>query len=55
MVTMSYELVPKVRSQIKENCKLTNSQRLIRQRSGDIAEIQVPNGLMKFEIVDISR
>ena len=22
---------------------------------GDIAEIQVPNGLMKFEIVDISR
>ena len=28
---------------------------LLGKKVGDIAEIQVPNGLMKFEIVDISR
>ncbi|MGB1931728.1 MAG: GreA/GreB family elongation factor, partial [Flavobacteriales bacterium] len=28
---------------------------LLGKEVGDIAEIQVPNGLMKFEIVDISR
>ena len=56
--TMSYELVPESEADLKSKKISISSpiaKGLLGKEIGDIAEIQVPNGLMKFEIVDISR
>ena len=56
--TMSYELVPESEADLKSKKISVSSpiaKGLLGKEVGDIAEIQVPNGLMKFEIVDISR
>jgi transcription elongation factor GreA len=54
----SYTLVADSETNIKEGKLSVNSpigKGLLGKQVGDIAEIQVPNGVMKFEIVDISR
>ncbi|MAZ55077.1 transcription elongation factor GreA [Flavobacteriales bacterium] len=56
--TMSYEIVPESEANLKAKKISVSSpiaKGLLGKEVGDIAEIQVPNGLMKFEIVDISR
>tara|TARA_Y100000589_G_C27188125_1_gene643544 strand:+ start:2265 stop:2738 length:474 start_codon:yes stop_codon:yes gene_type:complete len=56
--TMSYEIVPESEADLKAKKISVSSpiaKGLLGKEVGDIAEIQVPNGLMKFEIVDISR
>ena len=55
---MSYEIVPESEANLKAKKISVSSpiaKGLLGKEVGDIAEIQVPNGLMKFEIVDISR
>ena len=54
----SYTLVADSETNIKEGKLSVNSpigKGLLGKEVGDIAEIQVPNGVMKFEIVEISR
>ena len=54
----SYTLVADSESDIKQGKLSVNSpigKGLLGKEVGDIAEIQVPNGIMKFEIVEISR
>ena len=56
--TMSYEIVPESEADLKSKKISVSSpiaKGLLGKEVGDIAEIHVPNGLMKFEIVDISR
>ena len=56
--TMSYEIVPESEANLKAKKISVSSpiaKGLLGKEVGDIAEIQVPNGLMKFEIVDINR
>ena len=56
--TMSYEIVPESEADLKAKKISVSSpiaKGLLGKEVGDIAEIHVPNGLMKFEIVDISR
>lgn len=56
--TMTYELVPESEADLKTKKISISSpiaKGLLGKRVGELAEIQVPNGLMKFEIVDISR
>ncbi|MBF45543.1 MAG: transcription elongation factor GreA [Flavobacteriales bacterium] len=56
--TMSYEIVPESEADLKAKKISVSSpiaKGLLGKGVGDIAEIHVPNGLMKFEIVDISR
>jgi len=53
-----YTLVADSETNIKEGKLSVNSpigKGLLGKEVGDIAEIQVPNGVMKFEIVEISR
>ena len=53
-----YTLVADSESDIKQGKLSVNSpigKGLLGKRIGDIAEIQVPNGIMKFKIVEISR
>jgi len=54
----SYTLVADSESDIKQGKLSVNSpigKGLLGKEVGDIAEIEVPNGIMKFEIVEISR
>ena len=54
----TYTLVADSETNIKEGKLSVNSpigKGLLGKEVGDIAEIQVPNGVMKFEIVEISR
>jgi transcription elongation factor GreA len=53
-----YTLVADSETNIKEGKLAVNSpigRGLLGKKVGDIAEIQVPNGIMKFEILEISR
>jgi len=56
--TMTYVIVPESEADLK-NKKISVSspiaKGLLGKRIGDIAEIKVPNGLMKFEIIEIHR
>jgi len=54
----TYTLVADSETNIKEGKLSVNSpigKGLLGKKVGEIAEIQVPNGVMKFEIMDISR
>ena len=54
----TYTLVADSETNIKEGKLAVNSpigRGLLGKEVGDIAEIQVPSGIMKFEILDISR
>ncbi|PHS53567.1 MAG: transcription elongation factor GreA [Lutibacter sp.] len=54
----NYTLVADSETNIKEGKLSVNSpigKGLLGKEIGDIAEIQVPNGVMKFEILEISR
>lgn len=54
----SYTLVADSESDLKTGKLSVNSpigKGLLGKEVGDVAEIQVPNGIMKFEIIDISR
>ena len=54
----SYTLVADSESDIKQGKLSVNSpigKGLLGKEVGEIAEIEVPNGIMKFEIVEISR
>ena len=55
---MTYTIVPESEANLKEKKISISSpiaKGLLGKLVGDFAEIQVPNGLMKFEIIDISR
>lgn len=56
-VTMEYTIVADSEANLKEK-KIASStpiaQGLLGHKKGDIVEIRVPSGLMKFEIVEIS-
>ena len=55
---MTYTVVPESEADLKSKKISISSpiaKGLLGKEVGDTAEIQVPNGLMKFEIVDISR
>ena len=55
---MTYTVVPESEADLKAKKISISSpiaKGLLGKEVGDTAEIQVPNGLMKFEIVDISR
>ncbi len=57
-MSMTYEIVPESEADLKTKKISISSpiaKGLLGKEVGDIAEIQVPNGLMKFEIIDISR
>lgn len=54
----SYTLVADSESDVRNGKLSVNSpigKGLLGKKVGEIAEIQVPNGIMKFEIIDISR
>ena len=56
--TMTYEVVPESEADLKTKKISISSpiaKGLLGKKVGDVAEIKVPNGLMKFEIIDISR
>ena len=56
--TMTYEVVPESEADLKTKKISVSSpiaKGLLGKKIGDIAEIKVPNGIMKFEIIDISR
>jgi transcription elongation factor GreA len=55
---MTYSIVPESEADLKAKKISISSpiaKGLLGKKIGDSAEIQVPNGLMKFEIVEISR
>jgi len=55
---MTYTIVPESEADLKAKKISISSpiaKGLLGKEIGDMAEIQVPNGLMKFEIVEISR
>ena len=55
---MTYTIVPESEADLKAKKISISSpiaKGLLGKEVGDTAKIQVPNGLMKFEIVDISR
>lgn len=57
-MTMSYHIVPESEANLKSKKISVNSpiaKGLLGKKVGEIAEIQVPSGLMKFEIIEISR
>ncbi|MDA7794492.1 transcription elongation factor GreA [Flavobacteriales bacterium] len=57
-MTMTYVIVPESEADLKAKKISISSpiaKGLLGKEVGDIAEIQVPNGLMKFEIIEISR
>jgi transcription elongation factor GreA len=54
----SYTLVADSESDVRNGKLSVNSpigKGLLGKKEGDVAEIQVPNGIMKFEIVSVSR
>lgn len=54
---MTYTLVAESEANLKENKIAVNTpiaQGLMGKKVGDIAEIKVPNGVVSFEIIDIS-
>ena len=54
---MTYMLVSDSEANLKENKIAVSTpiaQGLMGKKVGDIAEIQVPSGMMKFEIMEIS-
>lgn len=54
---MTYTLVAETEANLKENKIAVNTpiaQGLMGKKVGDIAEIKVPNGVVSFEIIDIS-
>ena len=54
----TYTLVADSETNIKEGKLAVNSpigKGLLGKQVGDVAEIQVPNGMMKFEVLEISR
>lgn len=55
---MSYKLVAQNEADIKKGLISVDSpigKGLLGKKVGDIAEIQVPSGIMKFDVVEISR
>lgn len=55
---MTYKLVAQNEADIKKGLISVDSpigRGLLGKKEGDIAEIQVPNGIMKFDVVKISR
>ena len=57
-MSMTYEIVPESEADLKTKKISISSpiaKGLLGKEVGDIAEIQVPKGLMKFEIIDITR
>ncbi|OAB80624.1 transcription elongation factor GreA [Cochleicola gelatinilyticus] len=55
---MQYKLVAQSEADLKSGKISTESpigKGLLGKKVGDIAEIQVPNGVMKFEIIEITR
>ena len=57
-MNFTYTLVADSESDIKNGKLSVNSpigKGLLGKKVGDTADIQVPNGMMKFEVVDISR
>ena len=55
---MTYTIVPESEANLKQKKISISSpiaKGLLGKRVGDTAEIKVPNGLMKFEIIDIGR
>jgi transcription elongation factor GreA len=55
--TITYEIVPDAEADVKErkiSIKTPISKGLIGKVIGDIAEVQVPAGIMTFEILDIT-
>lgn len=57
-MTMSYHIVPESEANLKSKKISVNSpiaKGLLGKKVGEIAEIQVPSGLVKFEIIEISR
>ena len=55
---MEYQLVAESEANLKEGKISVNSpigKGLLGKKVGDLAEIQVPNGKMNFEVMDISR
>ena len=56
--TMSYKLVAQNEADIKKGLISVDSpigRGLLGKKEGDVAEIEVPNGVMKFDVVSISR
>ncbi|MCI5056236.1 MAG: transcription elongation factor GreA, partial [Flavobacteriales bacterium] len=56
--TMQYKLVAETEANLKEKKISVESpigKGLLGKEKGDIAEIKTPNGVMKFEVVEISR
>lgn len=54
---MTYTLVAESEANLKENKIAINTpiaQGLMGKKVGDIAEIKVPNGMVSFEVIDIS-
>lgn len=57
-MTMTYLIVPESEADLKSKKISVNSpiaKGLLGKTVGEVAEIQVPSGLMKFEIIEISR
>jgi len=57
-MTMTYLIVPESEADLKLKKISVNSpiaKGLLGKKVGEVAEIQVPSGLMKFEIVEITR
>ena len=57
-MTMDYTLVAESEADLKSGKISVNSpigKGLLRKKVGDIAEINVPNGILKFEILSINR
>jgi transcription elongation factor GreA len=55
---MQYTLVAESEADLKEKKISVDSpigKGLLGKKVGDVADIQTPNGVMKFEIVDITR
>ena len=54
---MEYQLVPETEANLKEKKIAVGSpiaQGLIGKKVGDITEIQVPSGVVRFEVMEIS-
>jgi transcription elongation factor GreA len=55
---MKYRLVADSENDVRNGKLSVNSpigKGLLGKKAGDIAEIQAPSGIMKFEIIEISR
>jgi len=57
-MTMSYTLVPEKEANLKEakiSVESPIGKGLLGKKVGDVAEIQVPNGKVNFEIIEVGR